>query len=137
MKIEGMKNVYGNPFLENEDYPKGEQEDIFTYKLFLVLPSVQYLLKRVVHTDIAEARRIGSYLYISEFEWLSIQPNWETIKKAGILLVFQRKHEGKEDLLVESSYESLDELTEVMRKEEKAIFKQLGKKFPKREFAGE
>ena len=137
MKIEQIKNVYGNPFLESEDNPKGEQEDVFTYKLFLILPSVQYLLKKVVHSDISKARRIGSHLYISEFEWLSIQAHWETVEKAGILLVYERTHEGKDDLIVESSYESLDELTDIMRKEEKAIFQELGKKYPKREFAGE
>lgn len=123
-------NVYGNPSLEYEDHDSEKQEDIYTYNLYLVLPSAQYYLKKAVHTDILEARKMASILFITEVEWLTIQPDETYREKAGVVLTFQQTHKGKDNLVVESSLSAFDELLETDREMEKSIFLKLDKEYP-------
>ena len=138
MNIKAVSNVYGEPFLD-EDQKGDEQEAIYSYGLYLVIPTdpeIQYFLKKVNHTNLSEARRIASHLFDKEKDWLKIQNDSEIRENSGVVLVFQPSADGKRNLVVESTFEDHADITEEDRKKEKVFFQGLGKEYPERIFSG-
>ena len=127
-------NIWGSPMKIEQVLREKKSASWYCYKLVLFdlsrFPPTHYLLKMAIDVDISNARKIGYKLYQLELDWQQMQSDLFN-DKIGIGLIFQPMG-GEESLVVESSLEAFEKLTEEKREKEKSIFRELGKDYPER-----